>query len=78
MSDKNNLKLKSRYKSVDLETKNKITSDVSNGVKYNEIVKKYNLSGAYSVSKYVKNKEKIIRAYESKSKTNKISQRTEI
>ncbi len=43
MSDKNNLKLKSRYKSVDLETKNKITSDVSNGVKYNEIVKKYNL-----------------------------------
>ncbi len=33
---------------------------------------KYNLSGAYSVSKYVKNKEKIIRAYESKSKTNKI------
>jgi ERCC4-related helicase len=72
MSDKNNLKSKSKYKSVDLETKYKIISHVSNGVKYNEIVKKYNLSGAYSVSKYVKSKEKIIRAYESKSKTNKI------
>jgi hypothetical protein len=43
MSDKNNLKSKSKYKSVDLETKYKIISDVSNGVKYNEIVKKYNL-----------------------------------
>jgi hypothetical protein len=72
MSNNNNSKIKRKYKSVDLEIKYKVINDISNGDKYEEVVKRYNLGGTYTVSKFVKNKEKIIKSYESQSHKNKV------